>query len=148
MSDETFIEHLTYLSQLGALDVALLYNTLSPWPRCEDTALNPISLIVFTVAQLIERLAPNSQPEEYPEVGALSQAVGLLLYQLSQVEMIAQVASLPAVIQGEMAQKIGEGAQQVGIQISEILGMNYGETGLIVYTEEKDGKTETAESGD
>lgn len=143
MFHKTFMAHLNYLNAEPPESIARLYQHLGtkmPWPRLEDgTLLNPISVIVHGMAVLSHQALPDEDPLSIPEVGAMSQAVGMLLNQFSALAIIADVGLAPASVEGNIAEAIAAGMSSVALDIAEVLG----------YTEIPDGEetpsTEEAE---
>lgn len=152
MGNNTFVDHLAYLNQLGELDIALLYQSLDTnqlWPQHNGEALSPSALILFAAARLADRLAPDTTPDEHPELSVIGHCVGAFLYQTTAMATIAKVAIAPAMVEGQEADKVDEGMRHVGLGVAQILSMVHDmPNGVMVIEEEESGEAETAEPRD
>jgi len=150
VGNHLFVEHLSYLNRLEGVDIALLYLSLErnqPWPQCNGEPLSPIALIVFAATMLVKRLAPDSEALEHPELATIGHCVGAMLYQLTAIATIADVASAPAIFNEKSADGAGEGVRRVGLDIAQVLSMTHDmSAGTVIVEEVEDGETEAAAS--
>lgn len=149
--NELFVAHLQHLNQLGVLDVTLLYQTIvatNPWPKVDDVPLSVPALIVFTLAGLVQRLAPDTPAGSHPEVKVIGQTIGIVLSQEEAISTVARIAAGPTLGTSEAAVLRGEGMRRIGKDILGLMKMDYGmsQSGLMIVEGEGDGEAETPRS--